>query len=381
MKNKFNKKLVIFLLTIGAFLVILSATLPLTVATTNLGNIKADCENTISINNDIPKFVEKPKKYAISPQFFKTKGLESKKNIIKTKIGNKKYTFKTEYFLPTSGKKIGKAGEYNEYWYNCQAITIVGKHMYILTSHGYNVKKGFIVRYDMEMLNKYKLNQGKALASLRKLGTSLKNNENLTKHQKLIKKAIKIGPVFNTGHGQSLAYNPKTKSLWMWQDDKYLSPKLKLMKINMKTLKPSSMYKFTVYYNNKKANKVRNLAFDKNGNFYFHQFISSSKGDNIFKGKIANNEIKIELLATIKNRPGYYAQALALNPVSNRLYLVFDGVFYSIPVDKLCNYTLTKNDFEYTILNTKREFEGMSFDKYGNTYLLLIRGTEVLKSI
>jgi hypothetical protein len=233
----------------------------------------------------------------------------------------------------------------------------------------------------MNMLNKYKLNKGKGLASLRKLGASLRDNENLTKRQQRIKKAIKIGPVFNTGHGQSLAYNPKTKSLWMWQDDKHLSTKLKLMKINMKTLKPSSMYKFTVSYGKKKVNRVRNLAFDKDGNFYFHHIISRSKGDNIFKGKLANNKIKVKLLATIKNRPGYHAQALALNQATSRLYLAFDGVFYSIPIDNLCSYNLTKKDFKYTIFNTKREFEGLSFDQHGNSYLLLIRGTEVLKSV
>jgi len=375
--SKFNICLIAFM----AFLVILLSNIPFTAAATNLGNIPADHENTLSIDNNIPKFVKKPKKYTTSSKYSKTKGLETKKNVIKTKKGNKKYTFKTLYFLPTSWKKPGKKGDYKEYWYNCQAMVITGKYMYILSSSGYNLNKGFIVRYDMNMLNKYKLNQGKGLARLRKLGKDLRNDENLTKNQKLIKKAIKVGSVFNTGHGQSLSYNPKTKSLWMWRDDKYSSPTLKLMRINIKTLKPSLMYNFTVSHKNKKINKVRNLAFDKDGNFYFHQFVSPSKGDRIFKGKIVKNKIKIELLATVKNRPGVHAQTLTINHVSNRLYMVFDGVFYSIPVAKLCDCNLTKNDFEYTILNTKREFEGMSFDKYGNTYLLLIRGTEVLKSI
>jgi len=377
MTGNFNKKFFLFLVIIGTFLVITLSDLPLTAAATNFGNINADCENSIDIDNDIPKFVKKPKTYSVSSQYSKTKGLETKKNTIRTKDGNKKYTFETEYFLPTSGKRSG----FNEYWYNCQSLVIEGKYMYVLTTYGYNVKKGFIVRYDMELLKKYKLNQGKGLASLRKLGTSIKNDKNLTAYQERIKKTMKIGPVFKTGHGQSLAYNPKTKSLWMWQDDKYLSPTLKLMEINMKTLKPGSMYKFKVNYNNKKVTKVRNLAFDKDGNFYFHHLISSSKGDNIFKGKIVDHKVSIELLATVKNRPGWHAQALAIDRVSNRLFLVFDGVFYSIPVDKLCDYTLTKEDFQYTVLNTKREFEGMSFDSDGNTYLLLIRGTEVLKSV
>jgi hypothetical protein len=378
MKSKF----IIFLLTIATFLVISTVVLPANAAVTNLGNIEANSENTVAIDNKIPKFIKKPETYSISSMWHKTKGFETRKNTIKTKDGNKKYTFRTEYFLPTSGKRIGKEGKYNEYWFNCQAVALNGKYMYILSSHGYNVKKGFIVRYDMDMLNKYKLNKGKNLADLRKLGASLRDNENLTKHQQRIKKAIRIGPVFNTGHGQSLAYNPKTKSLWMLQDDKYLSTTLKLMKINMKTFKPSSMYKFTVNYgNNRKVNKVRNLDFDKDGNFYFHQFLSKSKGDNFFKGKLTNKKIKIELLATVKNRPGLYAQAMTINSVTNRLYMAFDGVFYSMPIAKLNDNTLTQRDLKYTILNTKREFEGLAFDKKGTAYLLLIRGTEILKSI
>lgn len=375
-----NTKIIIFLLAIGVFLALLLSYLPLTTASSNIINIKADCDQTIFIDNNNSKLAKKPVKYADSPLLHKTKGFETKKHVIKTKSGNKKYTFKTEYFLPMSGKKIGKKGEYNEYWYNCQAVAISGKYMYILTSSGYNLNKGFIVRYDMNMLNKFGVN-GKNLVELRKIGASLRDNKNLTVTQKKIKKAIKIGPVFNTGHGQSLSFNPKTKSLWMWQDDKYLSTKLKLMKIDMKKLKPSSIYKFTINYKNKKINKVRNLAFDKDGNFYFNQLESRSEGDRIFKGKILNNKLKIQLLAIVKYRPGWHAQTLAINPVSNRLYMVFDGVFYTIPVAKLCKYTLTKYDFQYTILNTKREFEGISFDKYGNSYLLLIRGSEILKSV
>jgi len=380
MIGKSNRKFIVLLAIIGFFLAILATVSPSFAGVTNLGNIGADSENAITINNNVPKSAVKPKNYAISPQYSKTKGFETKKNTIRTKGGNKNYTFKTEYFLPVSGKKVPNTGRYHEYWYNCQSIVIEGKYMYILTTHGYNVKKGFIVRYDMDMLNKYKLNKGKNLNRLRKLGADLRDGENLTKTQQRIRKAIKIGPVFNTGHGQSLAYNKKTKSLWMWQDDKWLSPTLKLMKINMKTLKPSSMFRFSVSHNNKKINRVRNLVFDKNGDFYFHQLIPKSRQDRIFKGKFVNNKIEIKLLATVKNRPGWYAQAFSLNQVTNRLYMAFDGVFYSIPVAKLDNYTLKKKDFRYTILNTKRETQGMCFDEQGNTYLLLIRGTEVLKS-
>ena len=90
--------------------------------------------------------------------------------------------------------------------------------------------------------------------------------------------------------------------------------------------------------------------------------------------------MEIEHLGTIKKRPGTYSQSLAINPITNRMYLVSDGVFYTMPLDKLNNKTLTEDDFHYSVFDTNREFEGICFDSDGNNYLLVLRGTEILKS-
>lgn len=333
-------------------------------------------------NNNCPDFVKINRNYDISPFFESTNGIETEKNLIKTIDGNRNYTFKTEYFLPMAWKEPKNTGT-NEYWYNCQSIAMHGKYMYVLTSSGYNLNKGFIVRYDTDILKKYNLTTSN-LSAMRDLGYDLQQNDKLTKDQEAIKKAIKVGPVFNTGHGQSLSYNSKDNSMWMWQDDGSNSS-LKLMNIDMDELKPKKIYNFSVTINNHKIKKFNNLAFDKDGNFYTDytkKLGNNSEGSSIiFKGKVINDtSVEIEHLATIKNCPGTYSQSLAINPTTNYMYLVSDGVFYTMPLDKLNNKTITKQDLHYSVFDTNREFEGISFDNKGNGYLLTLRGTEVLKS-
>ena len=346
-----------------------------------LDNINVDSNKTVEINNtNAPKHVIAPKNYSISKKYAKTKGIETKRNTIKTKIG-KKYTFITKYFIPGTWKNGGKNGK-TEYWHNCQSMAIKGKYIYIYTSAGYGSSKGFIIRYDTKILDKY--NKGKGLSKLRKLGICMKTGKKLTKEQKRIKKGIKIGKKFNGGHGQSLSYDPKTKSLWMWQDNNYNSSNQKLMKISMKTLKPYLTYKFKAKLGKKYLKAFHNLAFDEKGNFYTDKTIKTKKNplgySYIFSGRFHNGKIQMKLLTKIKNRPGTYSQALAINHKNNRIYLVSDGVIYSAPLTKLVKGTINMHDFRYSVFSTKREFEGLSFDNNGKAYLLLIRGSEILKS-
>lgn len=368
--------ILIFLLILFTF----SILSPVNSATVDLGSIELKSDGlSILNNNNAPEFVKKPSAYSRSPLFHKTSSQETKKNIIKTIKGNKQYTFTTEYFLPLVWDKKSS-------WSNVQSIAINKNYMYTVVSSGKN--KGFIVRYDMKLLNKYNLNkEGKDLAKLRKLGVDSRDKKSLTKEQILIKKAIKVGPMFNSGHGQSLSFNPKTNSLWMWQDDTDTT-ELKLMSINMKTLKPSTIYKFSIKGNGFYVRGAHNLAFDNDGRFYFDIGIKAASKNapagstKIYTGQFINNKLEIKLINTvIKNLPGTIPQSIAVNPITNKLYLISDGVFYTIPIYELQKGTLSKEDFEYTVLNTKREFEGIGFDEKGNSYLLVLRGVEILKSI
>ena len=346
------------------------------VAAKDIGNFQIDNENSITVeNNDAPKFVKTPVHYSISKRYAKTTGFEKKRNIVKTKAGNKKYSFKTEYFLPMSWKNSNGY----EYWHNCQSMVIHGKYMYIVSSSGYDLNKGFIVRYNLNILKKYKINSNKGLVKLRKLGAALRDDKNLTKEQKKIVKGVKKGPIFNIGHGQTLSYNAKTKSLWMLRDDNPDSTKIKLIHINMKKLKPASIIRFSLSSEGRKITTPRNLAFDRAGNFYFTKG-TDKKSIIIFKNKIIDDKVYSTRLATITQRPGTYTQVIGINHVTQRLYIVTDGAFYTVPLVKLNAGTLEPNDLHYTVLATKREFEGIAFDSDGKTYLLFIRGTEVLKS-
>lgn len=342
-------------------------------------------EKVVFLNNtNVPNFVEAPEIYESSYNFYKGNIFEIEKNTIYGINGNKNYTFTTEYFLPTCWKAMDKSEDPSEYWYNCQSIAIDGKYMYILSSSGYNQNKGFIVRYDMEVLNKYNANNENGSWVLRELGYKVMNRKNLTKDQQALKQSMKIGPIFNTGHGQSLSYDPKTKSLWMWQDDGSKSSKLKLMRIDKDTLKPNRIYKVSAKLNNRKINTFHNLDFDNDGNFYTEYVkrneSNPSGSSTIFMGNISNDTVKIKPLITLENRPGTHPQSIAVNPLIDRLYLVSDGAIYTMPIKKLLKYNLTKDDLEYTVFNTGREFEGISFDSEGNSYLLILRGTEILKS-
>lgn len=376
-----QKNILAILLVLGILILLILSASIVSATTIKLDNINVDSKKAIKINNsNAPKFVSAPKVYSQSSKYSKTKGFEIKKSTIKTKVG-KKYTFITKYFLPMSWKNGGKNGK-TEYWYNCQSLVVKGKYIYVYTSAGYGSSKGFIIRYDTKILDKY--NKGKDLYKLRKLGTCMRKGIKLTEEQKKIKKGIKIGKIFIGGHGQSLTYDPKSKSLWMWQDNNYKSTSLKLIKIGAKTLKPYLIYKFKANFKGKYLTAFHNLAFDKNGNFYTDKTIKTKKNplgsSYIFSGKLIDNKIQMKLLTIIKNRPGTYSQSLAINQKNNRLYLVLDGVIYSIPLNKLINGNLNLNNFYYTVFATKREFEGISFDKQGRAYLFILRGSEILKS-
>jgi len=100
----------------------------------------------------------------------------------------------------------------------------------------------------------------------------------------------------------------------------------------------------------------------------------------LFTGKIENDKLDFKLLAIVNNRPGRNRQCLAINDYSNKIYLVSDGIFYIMPLDKLKSRTLTKEDCQYVRFKTNREFEGLSFDNKGYAYLLTMRDPEVFKS-
>jgi len=346
--------------------------------TINLGYLNADFngpenQDFTLQNKGAKKYYNDVSKYSISQGMSKSKGIESKRNVFRTKEGNKKFTFKTAYFLPLTWDKYKNLkGGRAEYWYNTQSFAMTKDHVYVLTTSNFKENVGYITKYDLKVLSKYKIQVKPKV--LRSLGAKLKSGKELTKIEKAIKASTKVGPLFNVGHGQSLSYNPEDKSLYMLQDDG--EPKFKLMRISSKTLKPDKMYVFKVKFRNRQLNGgARNLAFDKEGNFY------TISRKVILSGKIKENDkIEIQTLRVLSHHMGKNNQGLAINQVKNRLYVIYDGCFFTIPVDKLRNYNLKASDLTYTVFKTKREFQGMSFDSKGRAYLLTVRGPEIFRS-
>lgn len=372
MINENIKKRTFFLPLFFIFFIFLIFTIINEVSASDMGTITVNTTGVIKLDNkNVSNFVI-AKTYSYKKNHKKTN--------IKTKKGNKNYTYVTKYLLPIKWKNGGKNGK-TEYWYNCQSFVISGKYIYVLTSSGYGNNKGFIIRYDSKLLDKLKLSSSKGLNDLRILGNSLENGKKLSKRQKSILKALKIGPIINVGHGQSLCINPKDKHLYLLQgNSNHTSKRIKMVKINMQTLKPLKTFEFRVKLKNKLLNKVKNLAFDKKGNFYFNIKTNNGTSSFIFKGSFIEEKLEIKLVLKLFQNPGTYIQGIAINHKLNKFYIFSDGAIYAIPLIKLYKRNLKISDFEWSIFNTKREFQGLSFDNFGRSYLLLIRGSEILKS-
>ena len=348
----------------------------------DLGTVTMMSSSFYIHNDNSPAAGEPPRPYVKSPGFTKNGGIETKKNVIKTnnvKGVNKAYTFETEYYLILGWKNELKK------WHNAQSMAMDGRYLYTMVfSKNLKTSKGFVARYDLNVLKKYKNDLG----LLRQTGQALAYNKQLSGKQKIIANAIKRGPNLVVGHGQTLSYDPKTKHLWLseYVDAKKSSTELQtLVKINPKTLKPVEKYQFKLRLQNGQIIPPRSLlSFDKDGNFYYSLERSDYKnGLRVLKGTFNNDYSKVEVtdMGTFTHgKPGEHFQSISINNVKNRFYLVSDSTIYSFPLAKLKSQTLTKNDFEYTVLDTKREFEGMTFDSVGKEYLLLVSGPEVLKA-
>ncbi|KZX17288.1 hypothetical protein [Methanobrevibacter filiformis] len=351
-------------------------------------NVKSFGSYTVNLTN-APDAVKKPTSYGRSVKFVSSKSQETVKNTYNTrnlKGVNARYTFKTTYFLPSVWKKGKSLG-------TVESSAIKGNYLYTLVLVKHNSNKGFIVRYNMKILNKEGLNKsGDSAKNLRRIGMLYKNgNTKLSAKLTRIAKAVKVGPTFTTGHGQSLSLNPKDGNLYMWQDTGS-SDNLKILKIDPNKIKPVKSYSFKMWNtgSNSYVRGVHDLAFDKDGNFYVEIVYGASKNlptgaIKIYQGTITGNKITGKQAPSVISRgPGAYkksvGQGIGINPVTNRLFILTDGAFYSMPINKLMDGTLTKEDMGYTILGTVREFESITFDSKGTAYLFVLRGSEILQS-
>ncbi|GAY72749.1 hypothetical protein [Lentilactobacillus kosonis] len=141
------------------------------------------------VNNRKVKYVHVPKKYHHVDD-------EANQHQIIDSQG-KQVTFTTRYLLPVPGKN-------NQHWGNPQSIAMnKHKYMYIVYCPTNLKNKGRIVRFNVKGLD----SMGIRLHPEQLQRVYSKNHGQYSDLQKQIQKYIKVGPIFVTGHGQSLAYN------------------------------------------------------------------------------------------------------------------------------------------------------------------------------
>lgn len=254
----------------------------------------------------------------------------------------------------------------------CAVVTPDGKYLYVvdLKDHGgvmnYNAR-GRLLRYDLEALRKD--NEG-----------SLPSDVDIDDS-----KYVKTGPWIVFGHCQSLAYNPKNGTLWFIAKPGNWKSSIKQIDLNTFTVKNTINFKL------KKTVKMGfTLAFDKRGNAYFY---TSSKNGNwcpknsikIYKGKVEGKKVKWELVMQgirwangPRNGGNNIIQNLGYNPKTDRLYFVSDNSIMSVPAAKIGH--LKKNDVRESVFKSKREFEGITFDKKGRGFFLTNRPSEVMST-
>lgn len=318
------------------------------------------------LNNSKVKYVKVPRRYT---HMRKSHNI----NEIKAIRGNK-VTFKTRFLLPDPGKG-------HQHWGNPQSIAVSKSgYMYIVYCPKNARNKGRIVRYDMKRLSQLGVTKDPKLLQ----SVYVKHNGRYSAKQRDIQGAIKAGGIFDTGHGQSLAYNLKSHALYMWRDDKTKSGAPAstggyIEHISTKTLKPDRAISFhLVSHGFIHGGNV--LAFDKYGNAYF--WSNPGNGVNVYKGKISKHHVIFRRTDQIfRHLPGTHVQSMGYNPKRGRLYLVADDSVASFPAKRLKGHgSVTNHSFNWSELSPKRETEGLTFDGSGHGYLLTNHSPEVLLS-
>ncbi|WP_407886678.1 hypothetical protein [Levilactobacillus sp. N40-8-2] len=288
-----------------------------------------------------------------------------------TSTKGKSATFKSAVFLPVTYNRSAD-------WGNPQSAVLSkdGKTLYELITDSSQSTRGWIVRYNLGALKKFGINTTH-MDALRRASYDHSVGK-LTKTDKAILTNIKIGPKFNTGHGQSLAMNPKNGQLWFV--GKPVSVKTNVQQVSTSTLKPVKQINFTL---KSSVTMGSNLTFDKKGNAYFFTYANGGwapkRSVKIYQGKIGSKSVKFHLVMQgLRHAPGTKTQSIAYNAKRNRLYFVSDSSISSIPLSKLGH--LKASQVETTNFNGHREFEALQFTSNGAGYLLTNKAAELMKT-
>lgn len=277
--------------------------------------------------------------------------------------------FTTKYLLPYPGYR-------HQAWGNPQSLTTDGRYLYVIYCPTAWKNRGRLVRYDLRAL-------GASHATARALQRAYTSNGRTSR---TIRRAIKVGPAFVTGHGQSLAYNWKNHHLYMWCD-RESAPRVPanqygyISQISNRQLKPTHKIRFRLKQGKFAVPGGHVLTFDKYGNAYFWTRPSTHRV-YIYKGRISTKHVKFRLThQVLRNGPGTRVQSMAYNSRTGKLYLVADGSIANLPAKKLNGQGhLTSSNVKWNRFSPQRELEGLTFARNGRAYLLSNHNPEVLTS-
>ncbi|VDG19434.1 hypothetical protein [Lactobacillus buchneri NRRL B-30929] [Lactiplantibacillus mudanjiangensis] len=177
-----------------------------------------------------------------------------------------------------------------------------------------------------------------------------------------------VGPTIQTGHGQALGYDTKHKRLFLYSSH---ATNPQLQAVNKTKLTTKTTYHAT-------GTKPSVLTFDTSGNAYCGIF----KGNNyyIYQSSYQGKTLKFALKLIIKNQMTDQNQGLSYNAHNQRLYLLGDAGWTSLPIKALKQKTLTAADLQNVTIKTTKEFENLTFDSQGYGYLTTLYSPELMKT-
>lgn len=306
-----------------------------------------------TLNNRNVHFVKAPLNYAWSKN---PNGVDTLKS-----VSGVKWAFRTKYLLPVTHTALGKS-IYD--MTNPQAAVVTGNYLFVLYAPHNTIGKGFIVRYDLNKLNQMSLGSVQAALGARPAT------------------GMRVGPQFTVGHGQSLAYDQKHHSLWMWRDRADMKPTTRatIQKISPSKLKPEKIIQFSMNHHGANVPAGHNLTFDHSGHAYWWE--TSNNKVKLYRGIFGEHSVKVSLTKQLlRKRTGTHEQTIGYNAHNGRLYLVSDDSVQTLPARKTYgNGHLKPSDIKYTRFHSGREFEGLTFDHTGHAMLLTNRNPELMRS-
>ncbi|WP_345370225.1 hypothetical protein [Lactiplantibacillus plajomi] len=317
--------------------------------------------------------------FETTPAYRQSRGIQQQPDtLLPSRHYRDNYAFKTALYLPQqlAGRQLNDP--------QSAAFGHDGHYLYVMYVDKQEAtnrnQQGWAVRYDWTKLMQLGAGRPGQMGMLR-LAAKHQASGRLTPQDRRVLACIKVGPVFDSGHAQSLAENPQNGQLWYVKAYDTARPN-QIVHLNPRTLRPETVVNYQGPFD---LGAV--LTFDNRGQAYFwtHAKVATPATPlgtvRLYRGTVGNQGIHFQAIQQwLASDPGFYAQSMGYDPASDRLFLVADESITSLPAAKLGH--LKKTDVGEINFNGQREFEGLFFmPGTGQGFLLTNRGAEIMRMI